>query len=199
MSSARGRTLNHMKYLAALSASAVAAACAGRTINDANHDGIPDDQQDSGPDAYGVVDPIPRPSCFNSNGLPTVAAAYTNGIDDAGTDASADGGADASADGGDDDASAPPLDAGGGRLVAVTFKFEKATQVVFGSTATSTDAAVVESMISGSAGRVVLAVPEGQTDARVTLYLSCTGADPSTLTIYLKLGPTSVTATAGGY
>jgi hypothetical protein len=185
MSSARNRTLNHMKYLAALSAAGVAAACAGKVINDANHDGIPDEQQDGGEDAYGVVDPMPRPSCFNSNGLPTVSAQYTTDVGDAGADADAEGGV---------------VDAGdGSRLVAVTFKFEKPTEVVIDSKATSTDATVLDSTISASGGRIVVSVPAGQDTARISMKVSCTAANDSGLFITLTLQTGQVVASVSAF
>jgi hypothetical protein len=90
-SSVRNRTLARLKILAALGAAGLAASC-GRTLDDGGgtngggDGGLPDGPREAGEDAYGVVDPLPRPSCFQS-ALPTATGSYVNDAGDAGPEA----------------------------------------------------------------------------------------------------------------
>ena len=92
-SSVRNRTLARLKVLAALGAAGLAASC-GRTIDDnggtngGGDGGLPDGPREAGEDAYGVVDPLPRPSCFQS-ALPTATGTYVQPDADAGPEAGA--------------------------------------------------------------------------------------------------------------
>jgi hypothetical protein len=184
--SARSRTLSRLKYLSAVSMTSIAAAsCEG----------------------YGVVDPLPSPSC-NNNPLPTVSARYATSKD-GGADARADAALpdaadDAPSDGGTSedtgiDAAGPPLydgggDGGGGRLVELTLGFDRQTRSSFGG-AVSSDATIVDSTFYGAGARLLVAVPAGQGTAQLTLEAHCEGL-VTRLVIDLTLGETDVTATA---
>ncbi len=154
-SSVRERTLQRMKVLAALGAATIAASCG---------------TQQGG---YGVVDPMPSPSCFEKNPKPTVTASYV----------AADAGADAAIE---------PQDAGGSaRRVEMTIAFDRETDVVFSSA--SADVPILETSMSSTGGRLLLSIPEGRTTAAVTVPFSCS-SNGGTLTIHLTLG-SSVTVT----
>jgi hypothetical protein len=178
-SSARQRTLQRMKVLAALGAASIAAGC-GKVTGDDTTSRPADGGLDGGEDAYGVVDPIPRPSCFDTSPRPTVSAAYVTPAGDAGADAETE------PDGG--------VDAGElARRVEVTIGFDRETDVVFESSA-SADVPILETSMSSTGGRLLLAVPESRSTATVTLRFSCTSNGPGTLRVHLTLG-SSVTVT----
>ena len=150
-SSVRNRTIARLKVLAALGAAGVAASC--------------------GDTAYGVVDPLPHPSCFDS-GRPTGTAKYV--VD-------ADAGADASA--GD-----------GSKLVEVYLVFKQAG-IAVGSFSSSTGATLVSSTSpSSSTAKVVLRVPAGMSTCSAQLQISCS-AGPTSLRFTLMLTTNSVEIT----
>ncbi|CAN5735359.1 hypothetical protein BH11MYX4_BH11MYX4_24570 [soil metagenome] len=168
-SSVRNRTLARLKVLAAVGAAGLAASC-GRTLDDSGiggDSGLPDGGREAGEDAYGVVDPLPPPSCFR-NALPVAAVKYITDAD-AGDDAGAD--------------------AGASRLVEVTLTFQQSGVVV--GTVTPTQATLVESSSTMQSARLVLQVSSLATQAGAQVQVSCS-TGPSAIRLDLTLTPTDV-------
>ncbi|NOU29727.1 MAG: hypothetical protein HOO96_17620 [Polyangiaceae bacterium] len=179
----RARILARLKYLSALSMTSLAAAAC---LND----------------GYGVVDPIPSPSCTKPP-LPTVAARYVS-RNDGGADAAVDAGltdaealdaeaSDAGADAQAADASTPSdggAKAGEARLVEISLGFERETPNQYGQPVES-DAPIVESSFFGSRARLVVSVPAGRSTVQLTLPLICDGTTGK-LAVALELGEASV-------
>ncbi len=165
-SSVRSRTLARLKVLAALSATGIAASCGGKSDDDGTSSGgpmLPDGGYRTDGDPYGVVDPLPPPSCF-SDVRAKVSAAYVAGPDvlDAGVlDAAA-------LDGGASDAG----DAGGAdRYVRLDIDFNQEQVVI--SDVRSGEIVLVSQSVSDRGGSFVFRVPFGTTRATVTFRTSC--------------------------
>lgn len=155
--SVRRRTLARLRVLAALGAAGIAASCNGKVEGGGGDPSLPDaGGVDGGEDAYGVVDPLPPPTCFI--GYPTATAHFTteSEIDDAGV---SDAGADAGAD-------------GNHRLVAVDVSFAD-TGVVIGSAAATETAEVVSTSTTSTGARLVVRIEKGNVSANVTVQVSC--------------------------
>jgi hypothetical protein len=171
-STVRSRTLARLKVLAAVGAAGLAASC-GRTLDDGggtnggSDGGLADGPREAGEDAYGVVDPLPRPSCFES-ALPTAKGAYVL--------ADADGGADAGAD----------------LVVDVTLSFPQPGVAV--GTVTPREGAFLSSM--PAAGGVVLRfrIDAGAAQPGANVQVSC-AQGPSTIRLDFQLGATDVGVT----
>jgi len=158
MQTARARTLARLRALAAVGAATTTTGCNGCA------------------GAFGVVDPLPAPTCFDSP-KPTATAAYLQPDDvDAGGTAPA-----------------------GSRLVEVQVSFEQ-TDVVIGKVTTSSNMAaspeLVHQTASSHALRFVLRVFSVEDTVRLFVDTTCKGAPRSSLYVTLTLGPTGVDATA---
>jgi hypothetical protein len=191
-SSVRARALARLSVLAALSAA---------------HAGCPEGG------AYGVVDPLPPPACFDL-GLPEATARYVSGAD-AGEALPDDGAAGdgrvapAASDAGDAgdapdaggpsaDAAAPGSDASApdtvrsSREIRVDLDFADAQAASFASAAPLRgNVRVLEQSISGTRVTLLLVAPAGEAVA-VALSSTCQGTETPLLNLDLRLSPNGV-------
>ncbi|MBX3231521.1 MAG: hypothetical protein KIT84_24170 [Labilithrix sp.] len=139
-SSVRARALARLKVLTAVGA--------GIVVSCGKSKGLADSHKPGDPEPYGVVDPMPLPTCFDGP-QPTITAVFVAG--DAGASKSAKG------DGG-------PVLAAGGRLVEIDVAFTQ-DDVALGEI-TPNNLSVVESTKQGKGIRLLVMVPP-QADPKV--------------------------------
>lgn len=175
--SVRRRTLARLRVLAALGAAGLAASCSGKVEGGGGDPSLPDaGGVDGGEDAYGVVDPLPQPTCFNAE--PTASAHFTkeSELDDAGAE---DAGADAGAD-------------GSYRLVTVDVSFNESGVVLGTVTPQDGSTEVVSTSTTSNSAHLVLRVPITTSNAYVSVKASCQrGPDQ----LYLRITLTDTTVT----
>lgn len=173
-SSVRNRTLARLKVLAALGAAGLAASC-GRTLDDnggtngGGDGGLPDGQREAGEDAYGVVDPLPRPSCFQS-ALPTATGTYVLADGDAG----------------------PEAGAGDELVFDVVLSFQQ-TGVAIGTVTPSRATFVSSTPIAGGVS-LRFKASSRETNAEANVQVSCS-AGPSAIRLDFELKATNVAVT----
>ncbi|AKV00372.1 hypothetical protein AKJ09_07035 [Labilithrix luteola] len=181
-SSVRNRAMARLKVLAALSAVGVAAACGGKSEGTGSgggsggvDGGLPNDGGDNGPDAYGVVDPLPEPACFPSAQLEATAH-YLDPSDAGAFDAGA-------------------WDAGARRIVVVEVVWNQ-SGVVLGEPYSSYGIELLEASSSATGATLVVSVPPpgGPPQVSTFLSLSCYRG-PSGVSIALTLSDSDVQVT----
>lgn len=167
----RARAIARLKVLTAVGA--------GVAVSCGKSKGLADGHKPGDPEPYGVVDPMPRPTCFEGP-QPTITAAYM-AVPDAGAKKKADAGAML--------ALTPDT-----RLVEVAVAFTQ-TDIALGNvTSTDPNVSIVESKPEASGIKLIVRVPKtegGSADRPISVSTSC-ARGLTTIQITLRTTATAV-------